>query len=713
LNCPAAHATEYYVATTGNNTTGDGTISNPWKTITKGQSMLAPGDTLFVRGGTYYESVTLTKQGTAGNPITIKAYPGETPFMDGTIPINGWVKVSSDDLYLTVLGQINPYYDNIYKVKVPASILPSDRYRVKLFENKKVCRNAIWPNQELNYGLTPEDFQSLNPNGESFGYTDRLIDKTNLNQGQDYWKGARLAVHLAQNNFDTQLREINRSSDGAVYLSSDLTCPISGSGTRDADVYAIINHPHVLDKPGEFYWVQDINDPSYYWLYLWPSNIYDLGSISISSISSDAISLSDKSYISLSGFRIYGYVGKGINIQGNNPVSNTGIEISNIAIEDNFNAGINAYNVNNLTIKNCIISRVESNGIYVFGDSSDVVFRDNTVYSSASTNIGFRGVINGRLLNNTMYGIVGGHGNGMAIYGYDHEPSPHGSRKILAAYNEFRNRANLAMHWDGDYIIWGNTFDGQEIVSSLVSKWSTSPSKGYFVFAHNVILRDSANKSLNLPIRSSSQPVNEFPEKYVFNNVLDGMLDWSDSSPINKQISNNYHTGFQGTYQNTNPTKAFYYDVTKFHDIDGTTIPINDLFVNLASYDYKLKDASPLIGKGKNLNCYLNDSASPFADFPDFDFTKDKAGKPWAATPSIGAYEYAPVNIIYGDISGDSALSAYDAALCARIAVGLDAYPTGDNLTKTDVSGDGFVTAYDAALIAQKAVGLIVKFPVE
>jgi PKD repeat protein len=70
-------------------------------------------------------------------------------------------------------------------------------------------------------------------------------------------------------------------------------------------------------------------------------------------------------------------------------------------------------------------------------------------------------------------------------------------------------------------------------------------------------------------------------------------------------------------------------------------------------------------------------------------------------------------SITYGDISGDSALSAYDAALAARIAVGLDAYPTGDNLTKADVSGDKSVTAYDAALIAQKAVGLITKFPVE
>jgi photosystem II stability/assembly factor-like uncharacterized protein len=67
--------------------------------------------------------------------------------------------------------------------------------------------------------------------------------------------------------------------------------------------------------------------------------------------------------------------------------------------------------------------------------------------------------------------------------------------------------------------------------------------------------------------------------------------------------------------------------------------------------------------------------------------------------------------ILYGDISGEGDVTAYDAALTARIAVGLDAL--GDKLTVADVSGDKQVTAYDAALIAQKAVGLITKFPVE
>jgi hypothetical protein len=108
---------------------------------------------------------------------------------------------------------------------------------------------------------------------------------------------------------------------------------------------------------------------------------------------------------------------------------------------------------------------------------------------------------------------------------------------------------------------------------------------------------------------------------------------------------------------------------------------------------------------------YTDRWASYYADQPDPNTNRTRT---WKAYRHL----YGPIwpekaVIIYGDVSGDGLLSAYDAALAARIAVGLDAYPTGDNLTKADVSGDGFVTAYDAALIAQRAVGLITKFPVE
>jgi hypothetical protein len=69
-------------------------------------------------------------------------------------------------------------------------------------------------------------------------------------------------------------------------------------------------------------------------------------------------------------------------------------------------------------------------------------------------------------------------------------------------------------------------------------------------------------------------------------------------------------------------------------------------------------------------------------------------------------------DIIYGDVSSDGSLSAYDASLAAQYAAGLISL-SADQIKAADVTGDASVSAYDASLIAQKAVGLITKFSVE
>jgi parallel beta-helix repeat protein len=60
----------YYVSTTGKDT-NPGTSAAPFKTFAKAVSVLAPGDTLQVLPGTYYESLRLTASGTAAAPITV------------------------------------------------------------------------------------------------------------------------------------------------------------------------------------------------------------------------------------------------------------------------------------------------------------------------------------------------------------------------------------------------------------------------------------------------------------------------------------------------------------------------------------------------------------------------------------------------------------------------------------------------------------------
>lgn len=77
----SAHAS-YYVATTGNDS-NTGTMDAPFKTVVNALSKATPGDTVFVRGGTYYEKVSFPKSGTSSGIITLKAYPGERPVIDG------------------------------------------------------------------------------------------------------------------------------------------------------------------------------------------------------------------------------------------------------------------------------------------------------------------------------------------------------------------------------------------------------------------------------------------------------------------------------------------------------------------------------------------------------------------------------------------------------------------------------------------------------
>ncbi len=91
----AAQAATWYVAPAGDDAVA-GSIEQPFATIQRAQKSAAPGDTVFIRGGTYmmkesqiarrkgiYAYLTvLDKSGAAGKPITYRAYQEEKPVFD-------------------------------------------------------------------------------------------------------------------------------------------------------------------------------------------------------------------------------------------------------------------------------------------------------------------------------------------------------------------------------------------------------------------------------------------------------------------------------------------------------------------------------------------------------------------------------------------------------------------------------------------------------
>ena len=77
-------AADYYVTATGK-ATGNGSASSPWDLATAlaQPSSVKPGDTIWLRGGTYVGQFTSTLTGAPNKPIVVRQYPRERATIDG------------------------------------------------------------------------------------------------------------------------------------------------------------------------------------------------------------------------------------------------------------------------------------------------------------------------------------------------------------------------------------------------------------------------------------------------------------------------------------------------------------------------------------------------------------------------------------------------------------------------------------------------------
>ncbi len=78
----ASTGNSYYVSTTGSDTAA-GTLEAPLRTLDVAWRRLVPGDTLYIMGGTYAQTLKPNTNGTATLPITISAYGNERVIIDG------------------------------------------------------------------------------------------------------------------------------------------------------------------------------------------------------------------------------------------------------------------------------------------------------------------------------------------------------------------------------------------------------------------------------------------------------------------------------------------------------------------------------------------------------------------------------------------------------------------------------------------------------
>ena len=156
------------------------------KTVASGVSIqnvvngAVAGDVICVRGGTYHQTVSVSKSGTATSPITIQNYPGEVVVIDGqqNLPTSNWGS----------LVTINGNYVHMSGFEVKNTILGNNARGVGVYGHHNVISNFNVHHTEGNGILATGDYSIV----ENSRIWKACLDNA-VNPGSRVW-GSGLSV---------------------------------------------------------------------------------------------------------------------------------------------------------------------------------------------------------------------------------------------------------------------------------------------------------------------------------------------------------------------------------------------------------------------------------------------------------------------------------------------------------------------------------------
>jgi len=197
----------YYTATTGLDANA-GTLTSPFKTIAKGASVLTPGDKLYIRGGTYVESlVNSVPSGTSWtSPVTLAAYPGETVVVQASgsvvVRINSSVGyIVFDGLIFDAARQAGPvvYLDNLYGSGTPHHIRFQNGEIKNAASSDGVLIEASYTDPQPNYNEFIN--MKIHDNGSSVLHHGIYMHSShNLVTGCDIYNNSGFGVQIYHDN---------------------------------------------------------------------------------------------------------------------------------------------------------------------------------------------------------------------------------------------------------------------------------------------------------------------------------------------------------------------------------------------------------------------------------------------------------------------------------------------------------------------------------
>ncbi len=128
--CGSLFAARDRYASLDGNSSNDGSLAAPWDMWTalnpSGGNGPIPGDTVWIRGGTYSINFDCTANGTVADPIKYRQYPGEHVIIDGGSSIYPAITVKGSNLWFM---EMEMFFSDTRRVSTQVDSNPTDIFR--------------------------------------------------------------------------------------------------------------------------------------------------------------------------------------------------------------------------------------------------------------------------------------------------------------------------------------------------------------------------------------------------------------------------------------------------------------------------------------------------------------------------------------------------------------------------------------------------------
>lgn len=326
---------------------GDGSTHAPFRTVNQALKAAAPGSTITVRAGVYRESVRLMRGGTSEKPTILRAAADERVILSGFREIGGWEKLGSaanSNLYTTIVE--HPVRD-LYVGYVPQQVARADGSQSHWLGLESVDTETA----TVTIGQALSDMPGIQH------ITEDLSDLLTFH----HYKTSNRAYIDNVKNIDLAHGKLTLEGPRVSRMSAD-------------DVLAVINHPALIDRPGE--WARKKLDGDRTQIYFWPHDTADLAHTQFRHNTQAMLTVGHWSertgHIKIHGIEVAGSLGSGIEVNRTD-----GVEVASCIVHNNANVGIQTRNSSNAHISNNFVFG-NLNGVVVIS-TPDAVVEENEV----------------------------------------------------------------------------------------------------------------------------------------------------------------------------------------------------------------------------------------------------------------------------------------------------------------------------------------------